>query len=170
MLDQVVEATGSRPQSLDDLRDDIGTAAGAAQARAYVLTAGACVLVALLGLAAGVARHRRSYRHDVAALRVMGIGVDTARRAGRTELAALALLVVGAVAVGGWVVVQLLLGGLPLITPSPAAQPLDTGARASALALPAVLAAVAVLVVGGRARAVRDSTTRPSLLRDEERR
>lgn len=170
MLDQVVAATGSQPQSLDDLRDDIGTAAGAAQARAYVLTAGACVLVALLALAAGVARHRRSYRHDVAALRVMGIGVDTARRAGRTELAALALLVVVAVAVGGWVAVQLLLGGLPLITPTPAAQPLDTGARVPALALPAVLAAVAVLVVGGRARAVRDSTTRPSLLRDEERR
>ena len=125
--------------------------------RAYVLTAGACVLVALLALAAGVARHRRSYRHDVAALRVMGIGVGTARRAGRTELAA-----PGppgracAVAVGGWVAVQLLLGGLPLLTPSPAAQPLDTGARAPALALPAVLAAVAVLVVGGRARAVRD--------------
>ncbi|KRF34622.1 hypothetical protein [Nocardioides sp. Soil805] len=170
VLAQVAAATGSPAQSLEDLRDGIGTDVGAAQARAYVLTAVACVLVALLALAAGVARHRRSYRHDVAALRVMGIGVGTARRAGRAELAALALLVVVAVTVGGWAAVQLLLGGLPLITPSAAAQPLDTGARVPALVLPALLAAAAVLVVGGRARAVRDATTRPSLLRDEERR
>ncbi len=170
VVDRLVQRTGSRPRSLEDLRDDLGTAAGADQARAYVLTAGACVLVALLALAAGVARHRRSYRHDVAALRVMGIGVGTARRAGRTELAALAVLVVAAVTAGGWAAVHLLLGGLPLVTPTPAAQPLDTGARVPALVLWAVLAAVAVLVVGGRARAVRESTTRPSLLRDEERR
>ena len=32
----------------------------------------------------------------------------------------------------------------------------------------AVLAAAAVVLVGGRARAVRAATTRPSLLRDEE--
>lgn len=170
MLAGVVAATGSEARSISDLRSGIGAEAGAAQARAYVLTAAACVLVALLALAAGVARHRRSYRHDVAALRVMGIGVGTARRAGRTELAALALLVVVAVTLGGWAAVDLLLGGLPLITPSAAAQALDTGARVPALVVPALLAAGAVLVVGGRARAVRDATTRPSLLRDEERR
>jgi hypothetical protein len=66
--------------------------------------------------------------------------------------------------------VELLLGGLPLLTPPPAARPLDTSPRALSLALPAVLAALAVLVVGGRARVVRDATTRPALLRDEERR
>ena len=37
---------------------------------------------------------------------------------------------------GGWLAVQLLLGGLPLITPTPAALPLDTGARGLALARP----------------------------------
>ena len=36
------------------------------------------------------------------------------------------------------------------------------------LVVPAVLAAAAVVLVGGRARAVRASTTRPSLLREEE--
>lgn len=170
LLDRLAAATGSRPRSLDDLRDEIGTAAGADQARAYALMAAACVLVALLALTAGVARHRRSYRHDVAALRVLGVGVATARRAGRTELGSLAVLVLLAVAVGGWVAVQLLLGGLPLLTPPPATQPLDTAPRSLALLLPAVLAAAAVLAVGGRARVVRDAATRPSLLRDEERR
>ncbi len=170
LLDRLVAATGTEPRSLEDLREEIGTAAGADQARAYVLMAGACVLVALLALAAGVARHLRSYRHDVAALRVLGIGVATARRAGRAELASLAVLVLLTVTVGGWLAVELLLGGLPLVTPPPAAQPLDTSARTLALVVPAVLAAAAVLVVGGRARVVRDATTRPSLLRDEERR
>lgn len=170
LLDRLVAATGTDPRSLDDLRDEIGTAAGADQAHAYVLMAAACVLVALLALAAGVARHQRSYRHDVAALRVLGIGVATARRAGRAELASLAVLVLLTVAVGGWMAVELLLGGLPLVTPPPAAQPLDTSPRTLAFVVPAVLAAVAVLAVGGRARVVRDATTRPSLLRDEERR
>ena len=170
LLDRLAAATGSQPRSLDDLRDEIGTAAGADQARAYALMAAACVLVALLALTAGVARHRRSYRHDVAALRVLGVGMATARRAGRTELTSLAVLVLLAVAVGGWVAVQLLLGGLPLLTPPPATQPLDTAPRVLALPVPAVLAAAAVLAVGGRARVVRDAATRPSLLRDEERR
>ena len=43
----------------------------------------------------------------------------------------LAVLVVLAVAVGGWAAVELLLGGLPLLTPPPAAQPLDTGSAAA---------------------------------------
>ena len=170
LLARLAEATGSQPRTLEDLRAGLGRAAGADQARAYVLMAGACVLVALLALTAGVARHRRGYRRDVAALRVLGIGVATARRAGRAELTSLAVLVVLAVAVGGWVAVRLLLAGLPLLTPPPAAQPLDTGPRLLALLLPAALAAAAVLLVGGRARVVRDATTRPSLLRDEERR
>lgn len=169
VLDRLAEATGSQPRPLTDLRADIGAAAGADQARAYTLMAGACVLVALLALVAGVARHQRGYRHDVAALRVLGVGVPTARRAGRTELASLAVLVLVAVTAGGWAAVELLLGGLPLLTPPPAAQALDTSPRVLALVVPALLAAVAVLVVGGRARAVRDATTRPSLLRDEER-
>ena len=85
-----------------------------------------CALVALLALAAGVARHLRSYRHDVASLRVLGVGLGAARRAGRVELVTLAVVVVLAVAAGGVLAVQLLLDGLPLVTLSPAALPLDT--------------------------------------------
>lgn len=170
MLGRLEDATGSTAASLDDLRTEIGTAAGADQARAHALMAVACVLVALLALAAGVARHLRGYRRDVAALRVMGIGVATARRAGRTELASLAALVVLAAGIGGWLAVRLLLGGLPLLTPSAAAQALDTGPRPLAVLVPALLAAGAVLVVGGRARVVREDATRPALLREEERR
>ena len=170
VLGRLEDATGSTAVSLDDLRTEIGTAAGADQARAHALMAVACVLVALLALAAGVARHLRGYRRDVAALRVMGIGVATARRAGHTELASLAALVVLAAGVGGWLAVRLLLGGLPLLTPSAAAQALDTGPRLVAVLVPALLAAGAVLVVGGRARVVREDATRPALLREEERR
>lgn len=168
LVADLTAATGTTARSLGDVRRDIGDAAGADQARGYLLMAAACGLVALLALAAGVARHRRGYRHDVASLRVLGIGLATARRAGRAELAALAVLVVVAIVAGGWLAVVLLLDGLPLIAPSAAAQPLDTGPSWLLLAVPGILAAAAVLLVGGRARAVRTTTTQPSMLRDGE--
>ena len=168
LLDQVEEATGSSWQSLDDVRTSLGQAHGGAQARAYALTALACALVALLALGAGVARHLRDYRRDVASLRVLGIGLGTARRAGRAEIVTLTVLVAGAAVAGGWLAVTLLLGGLPLLSLPIAALPLDTTAQAWPLLVPAALAAAAVVVVGGRARAVRSTTTRPSLLREEE--
>lgn len=168
ILTALTKATGTKARSLDDVRRTLAAAAGADQSRAYTLMAAFCALVALLALAAGVARHLRSYRHDVAALRVLGIGLDEARRAGRVELASLAVVVVLAVAAGGYLAAQLLLGGLPLVNESPAAVPLDAAPRLLTLAVPALLAAIAMLLVGGRARAVRPSATRPSTLREEE--
>lgn len=168
MLSALTEATGTEARSLDDVRRTLGAASGADQARAYALMAVFCALVALLALAAGVARHLRSYRHDVASLRVLGVGIGTARRAGRVELVSLALVVVLAVAAGGYLAVELLLDGLPLVTESPAALPLDTAPDWVMLTVPAVLAALAMLLIGGRARAVRPQTTRPSTLREEE--
>ena len=168
MLTALTDATGTKARSLDDVRRTLAAAAGADQSRAYTLMAAFCALVALLALAAGVARHLRSYRHDVASLRVLGIGLDEARRAGRVELASLAVVVVLAVAAGGYLAAQLLLGGLPLVNESPAAVPLDAAPRLLTLAVPALLAAIAMLLVGGRARAVRPSATRPSTLREEE--
>ena len=145
---------------------------GADQARAYALMAAACVLVALLALAAGRGPApaqlppRRGRRCACSAS-----GWPPPARAGRAELASLAVLVLLAVAVGGWLAVQLLLGGLPLVTP-PAGGPARStprpgrwrsSSRPSSPRPPCC-------VVGGRARVVRDATTRPSLLRDEERR
>ncbi len=168
MLDQVSEATGTTWRSFGAVRDQLGEAHGGAQSVAYALTALACALVALLALGAGVARHLRDYRRDVASLRVLGISVATARRAGRTELVSLTLLVLVAVVAGGWLAVTLLLGGLPLLSLPVAGIPLDTAPHLVPLVIPAVLSAAAVVLVGGRARAVRASTTRPSLLREEE--
>ncbi len=168
MLDEVASATGSSWRSLATVRDSLGARHGGAQSVAYALTALACALVALLALGAGVARHLRNYRRDVASLRVLGISLGTARRAGRAELVSLTLLVLAVVVVGGWLAVTLLLDGLPLLSLPVAGLPLDTTAHAWPLALPAVLAGAAVVVVGGRARAVRAATTRPSLLREEE--
>jgi hypothetical protein len=104
----------------------------------------------------------------VASLRVLGVSTGTARRAGRAELASLTVLVLAVVVAGGWLAVTLLLDGLPLLAVPIAGLPLDTAPHAWPLVVPAVLAAAAVVLVGGRARAVRASTTRPSLLREEE--
>ena len=95
LLDEVEEATGSTWRPLAAVRSSLDRANGGAQARAYALTALACALVALLALGAGVARHLRDYRRDVASLRVLGIGLGTARRAGRAELLTLTVLVAG---------------------------------------------------------------------------
>ncbi|UUZ61200.1 hypothetical protein [Nocardioides sp. B-3] len=168
MLTALTDATGTKARSLEDVRRTLAAAAGADQSRAYALMAAFCALVALLALAAGVARHLRSYRHDVASLRVLGVGLGEARRAGRLELGSPAVVVVLAVAVGGYLAARLLLDGLPLVNESPAAVPLDAAPDLLTLAVPAVLASLAMLLVGGRARAVRPSATRPSTLREEE--
>ena len=111
---------------LGTVRESLGETYGGDQSVAYALTALACALVALLALGAGVARHLRDYRRDVASLRVLGISVGTARRAGRAELVSLTVLVLAMVVAGGWLAVTLLLGGLPLLSLPVAALPLDT--------------------------------------------
>ncbi|SEC09265.1 hypothetical protein SAMN04489844_1662 [Nocardioides exalbidus] len=168
MLDDVASATDARWRTFESVRGSLGERFGGAQSVAYALTALACALVALLALGAGVARHLRDYRRDVASLRVLGVSVGTVRRAGRAELVSLTVLVLAGVIAGGWLAVDLLLGGLPLLDVPVAGLPLDTAPRAWPLAIPAVVAAVAVVLVGGRARAVRSTATRPSILREEE--
>ena len=168
VLDEVAEAAGATWRTRSSVRDALGERYGGAQSVAYALTALACALVALLALGAGVTRHLRDYRRDVASLRVLGVSTGTARRAGRAELASLTVLVLAVVVAGGWLAVTLLLDGLPLLAVPVAGLPLDTAPHAWPLVVPAVLAAAAVVLVGGRARAVRASTTRPSLLREEE--
>lgn len=169
VLDEVAAATDARWRARGTVREALGERHGGAQSVAYALTALACALVALLALGAGVARHLRDYRRDVASLRVVGISAGTARRAGRAELASLTLLVLVTVVAGGWLAVRLLLGGLPLLAVPVAGLPLDTAPHLVPLVVPALVAAAAVVLVGGRARAVRASTTQPSLLREEER-
>ena len=168
VLAQVAAATDARWETRSTVRTSLGERFGGAQSVAYALTALACALVALLALGAGVARHLRDYRLDVASLRVLGISTGTARRAGRAELVSLTVLVLVGVVAGGWLAVRLLLDGLPLLSLPVAGLPLDTAPPLVPLVVPAVLAAAAVVLVGGRARAVRAATTRPSLLRDEE--
>ena len=97
LVDRLTEATGTTARSLEDVRRTIGAAASVDQARAYALMAVFCALVALIALAAGVARHLRGYRRDVASLRLLGVGLGAARRAGRAEMVALAAVVLVAV-------------------------------------------------------------------------
>ena len=112
------------------MRASLGERYGGAQSVAYALTALACALVALLALGAGVARHLRDYRRDVASLRVLGVSLGTARRAGRAELVSLTVLVLGIVVAGGWLAVTLLLDGPAApVAPGRGAAPRHRSAR-----------------------------------------
>lgn len=167
VVDALVRRTGSEPVALGASRASVEEASGGSQSGGYLLMAGACLVVALLALAAGAARLRRAHARDVAALRTVGVPVRTARAAGRRELAAVALLVASAVVAGGWLAVRLLLPGLPLLDLPPGGVPFRPDPELLPLLLPAVLAAVGVVVLGGRARRVTAGSTRPALLREE---
>jgi hypothetical protein len=166
VLSRLEEETGSTARSLDAVGRDLRDAAGGAVAWAYALTAIACALVALLALTAGAARHRRAYRRDVAALRLVGVGTPVLRRAGQWELLVLAAVVAGAVTLGGWLVTWLLLPGLPLVDVPPAALPLDLGTRWPVLLVTAGIAGLAVHLLAGPARAASPAATRPAILRE----
>jgi hypothetical protein len=167
VLDDLVAATGQPPTTLDATLDAVSDEAGGTQARAYALVAGFCLAVALLVAAAGVARQRADHQREVAALRLVGVPLRTLRRSGRVELAALALAAVAAAAGGGLLAVRLLLSHLSLVTVPLHAVPLRIGVAVVPIVAGAVLAALLVVVVVGRARRVRSDTGRPALLREE---
>jgi len=164
----LAERAGAAPRGLAGARSGVEEASGGSQSGAYLLMAGACLAVALLALAAGAARLRRAHARDVAALRTVGAPVRTARAAGRGELAVVALLVGVVVVAGGWLAVRLLLPGLPLLDVSAGGVPFRPDPRLVPLLGPGLLAATAVVVLGGRARRVTAGSSRPSLLREEE--
>lgn len=167
VLGSLEQAAGEAARTVDEVRADLVEASGGEQATAYALMAAASLLVALLAMVAGAGRHRRAYIRDVAALRSAGVGASVARRAGRTELLALAGVVVAAVVLGGWSATSLLLPGLPLVDVPATGLPLDTGTRWPALLVTGLLAGAAVMLLGGRARAVSPAATRPAILREE---
>ena len=167
VLAALVERTGTEPRTIEQIGDATALEVGAVQARVYALIAAFCLAVALLVVAASIARQREVHHREVAALRLVGVGLPVLRRSGRVEIGALTLGAVTAAVVGGAAAVHLLLKNLSLVTEPLHAVRLDIGV--AALPIVAAAAAVAVLVVGvsGRGRAVRADAGRPAILREE---
>lgn len=169
LLAQLVEETGSEPRTLDAVTEQVSDATGAAQAQAYLLMAGCCLLVALLVLATAVSRQRPSWNRDVAALRVLGVGEGTLRRTTLVEAALLLLVTAVAVLAGVYLSVALLLGRLGLVVVPEHAVPLRTAVAPLPLLAAAVTAALVVVVVMARGRRLDVDASSPARLREEER-
>ncbi len=165
MVAQLLDASGNPARTAESARQAAYDASGAQQASVYVLMAGACLLVALIALASSIGRQRAEHRAQVAALRVVGVPTGTARRAGRLELGLLATLTGIGVLAGGWVSVRLLLAHLRLVAVPAFDVPVDTSVQWLPLVGAALVAALVVLVLGGRSRDVPERLTRPATLR-----
>ena len=166
LLAQLSEETGTEARPLDVVTEQVSDATGAAQARAYLLMAGCCLLVALLVLITAVARQRVAWTRDVASLRALGVGPGTLRRSTLVE-ALLLLLVTGvAVAAGVYLSVALLLGRLGLVIVPLHAVDLRTSVAPLPLLVPALLSALLVVLVVVRGRAVDLDESSPARLRE----
>lgn len=169
LLAQLREETGSTPRPLDVVTEQVSDATGAAQAQAYLLMAGCCLLVALLVLVTAVARQRSAWVRDVAALRALGVGPGTLRRSTLVEALLLLLVTSLAVAAGVYLSVALLLGRLGLVIVPLHAVALRTSVAPLPLLVAAALAALVVVLVVVRGRTVDLDESSPGRLREEAR-
>ena len=169
MLADLADAAGSDPVPLADVEDATALASGAVQARIYALMAGFCLVVALLVLAASVSPGARRARPR-------GGGAARGRRPARPRCAARP----GARSARSRSPPSWPPSWAGCVGVAAAAEQPDAGhgpaarrtARASASRccrspLAAVVAALLVLVVGGRSRSVGGETSRPAILREE---
>ena len=166
LLGQLVDATGGEPRTLADEYAATAAATGASQARVYSLVAGCCLLVGVLVLLTAGSRRRGAWRHDVAALRAIGVDHALLRRSGRIEVALLSAVVALASAAGIPVSVWLLLGDLSLVRVPEHAVPLVTGVGLGPLLVTVLLTALATALVLARSRSVEPERTRPATLRE----
>lgn len=169
MLSDLTEATGTDAVTLAAVEQATDEEVGAVQARVYALIALFCLAVAILVMAASVARLRATHLREVAALRLLGIDLRVLRRSGWLELGALALAAIVAAAAGGVAAVRLLLSNLDLVTVPVHGVPLEIHVALVPVAGAALVAALVVAVVGGRSRAVRSDLGRPAQLREQSR-
>ena len=169
LLVDLVERAGHEASTLAQADRATEAETGAAQAGIYALTAFFCLVVALLALIAATARQRSSWRHEVAALRVIGLPIAWLRRSGRIEVLWLAVAAVLVSSLGAVVAVRLLLADLPLVAVPVHSVPLRIGVQTGPVVLAAVAAAVVVAVAYGRSRRTVPDRTRPEILREESR-
>lgn len=163
------ERTGSPVTHVADVEDDTTVEVGGTQALMYAVIAGFCLLLAVVVLVSGSSARQVERRRHTAALRVVGVDPAALRGSDRRELGTLAFGVVVFTVVGSLIGVALLLSNLALVTVPLHSSPLEVGPALLPLILTAVTAATLVLVVGGRARAVRAEDSRPATLRETDR-
>lgn len=169
LADQADQA-GAEPLTLAEANRATALETGAAQGDLYALLAGFAMAVAALALTAATARQRRSWRRDVAALRVVGVPMAQLRRAGRTEALALGAVALLATVAGAVVAVRVLLADLSLVRVPDHSLGLQTGLEAWTLAATGSLVAALVLGVVGLSRRTAAAHTRPATLREEAQR
>ncbi len=166
VLNRLQRSGGGEPRDAADVGRSVSAGAGAAQAWVALLLGAACVLMAVVVMAATAARQRRAYRDEVAALRAVTASHIQIRRAARLEVALLVVLVVAGVWLAGLIAVPATLPDLPLIDPGPFSVPLDGDLRPEPFAWVGAALAVAIVVLGSWSRRVGDADTRPALLRE----
>lgn len=164
---RLLQALPGHAVTLAHVHANVDRTSGAARARASFLVGLCALLVAALGLLAGLARQRREVAQEVAALRVVGYPVDRLRPSVRVELLACGLAALVAVAVGGWLTVTLVLDRLPLLEVPRTAVPPDFTAPAWLLLAGGGAAFLLVAGLVARGRAVHERGSRPALLREE---
>lgn len=152
---------------LSGLRTQVDDASHAARARTALLAGLGSVLVAVIALLAGLGRQRRELALELAALRVVGMPLARLRGSVRGEVLACGLATGVASALGAWLAGELLLSRLALLVVPDDAVPPDSGARPVLLVAAGLVTLLLVLVVAGRARAVREPASRPMVLREE---
>ncbi|TIC82836.1 hypothetical protein [Nocardioides sp. GY 10127] len=169
LLAKVERALGGRARTLAQVREDVVVATGAMQARVFLLLAGFCLAAALLVLATAVARERRAWVHDVAALRSAGVPLGVLRGSAVREAAWLVVLAVGGAVLGTALGAWVLLPALRLVAVPEHGLALATSPASGPLALLAVVVAVVVALVVLVGRSVGAAGTRPGVLREEGR-
>lgn len=153
--------------TLAQVRRHVETAAGADRAGTALLVGLCCLLVAAIGLLAGLGAERRDLARELAALRVAGLDRASVRPAARVELLVRGVAALAGAVLGSWLAVGLLLDRLPLLrVPSDAVPPAFEPAAPLLLA-GGVVALLLVVAVLGRGRSVSEPASRPALLREE---
>jgi hypothetical protein len=164
---RVLARLPGKPETLAQVHARVDAASGAARTRTALLAGLCCLLVAAITLFAGTTRQRQELAHETASLRVVGLSLGQLRPSVRVELLACGLAALAAVGLGSWVAGALLLRELPLLTvPGDALAP-DVGVRPVVLVAGALVALLLVVAVAGRGRVVRETASRPALLREE---
>lgn len=160
------ERTGAAVVSLAEQRDAVARSSGAEQAPVFTLMALCCFAVATVLLWSAAARQRARHRVEVAALRVVGVRHGDIGRAGRIELVLQTAVAALVGLAGGLVATAVLLPNLPILRLTGFALPLQAGWHPLALLVAGALCVLALVVIGGRARAVSAAQTRPARLRE----
>ena len=164
---RLLRALPGRAVTLARLHHRVDRTSGAARARTALLVGLCSLLVAGLGLVAGLARQRREVAQEVAALRVVGYPVDRLRPSVGVEMLACGLAALAAVVLGSMLTVGLVLARMPLLDVPASAPAPDFGAPGWLLLAGGAVALLLVAGVVGRGRAVPERASRPARLREE---